>query len=360
VNKRKKLSKNIQTLSPALMEAGKIKIGRKGQTRKSSGGKEFQLPEKQDHFTITTLEKDDTQNFKKDTAIHKELGGDKLKRIPIMLLFDDIEGNFQSRFARYEGKTCVCSGDGEIAYEGDKEIECPCEKSAPDYKAKDKCKMNGTLSVMIRNVNKFGSCWKFRTTGFNSIQGLFSSLALIKNMTGGVLKGIDLDLVISPKTAVNPTTGKPVTIYVVGVEYAGTMQELKLAGIETLKLDSDQRKQLQLLESNPPNLLEDDDPPEDIVDEFYPENADGFEEAEDGAIVDTDSGEVMEETPNETTVIEDTFDNGSVDEAVDDKVKTSYKRIADPGYNDFDPVIPYPVETPPETPENNPPKLELF
>ena len=356
MTKKKELSKNILTLTPALMEAGKIKIGRKGETRKSKGGTDFQLPEKQDHFTITTLERDQTGNFKKDTEIHKELG-DKPKRIPIMLLFDDIEGNFQSRFARYDGKTCVCSGDGEIAYEGDKEIVCPCEKANPEYKAKDKCKMNGTLSAMIRNVNKFGSCWKFRTTGFNSIQGLFSSLALIKNMTGGVLKGIDLDLVISPKTAINPTNQKPVTIYVVGVEYAGTMQELKLAGVETLKLESKQQK--ELLQLTTPDLLEDDDSDEDIVDEFYPENADGFKEA-DGDIVDTQTGEVMEETLNEKTVIEDPIDNGSVDEAVDDKVKTSYKRIADPGYNDFDPVIPYPVETPPETPENNPPKLELF
>lgn len=300
MNNRKKLSKNILTLSPALIEAGKIKIGRKGQTKTSKGGTEFQLPEKSDHFTITTLERDDTGNFRKDTDIHRELG-DNPKRIPIMLLFDDIEGNFQSRFARYDGKSCVCSGDGETAYEGEKERECPCEKSEPGYKdAKTKCKMNGTLSVMIRNVNKFGSCWKFRTTGFNSIQGIFSSLALIKNMTGGVLKGIDLDLVISPKTAINPSTNTPVTIYVVGVEYAGTMQELKLAGIETLKLDSDQRKQLALLESNPPDLLENDDPPEDIVDEFYPENAEGFEN------VDTETGEVLEETPVEVTVIDET------------------------------------------------------
>ena len=296
----KELSKNIKTLQPGLIESGKIKIGRKGATRKTASGAEFQLPQKSDHFTITTLERDDTGNFKKDEVIHKLLKSDKPTRIPIMLLFDDVEKNFQSRFTQYQGKTCVCTGDGEVAIKDGKQIECSCEKSKPDYAGKDKCKMNGTLSVMIRDVKRFGSCWKFRTTGFNSIQGIYSSLFLIKKMTGGILSGIDLDLVMSPKTGVNPKDGSAVTVYVVGIEYNGSMAELKLAGVETLKLDATTRNELKQLESGEtPDLIEDDLTPDEIQEfneEFNPEQVEGYVEPEVNLDdVNHETGEVTEQ-----------------------------------------------------------------
>src|SRR4051812_12962875 len=42
----------VRNLRPGLPERGKIKIGVKGEVRKSKGGNEFQPPQKLDHFVI--------------------------------------------------------------------------------------------------------------------------------------------------------------------------------------------------------------------------------------------------------------------------------------------------------------------
>ena len=151
-NKRSPICKN---LIPGLTERGKIKIGCKGQSRKKSDGSgTYQLPQKLDHFIVTTLERNHDGNFVKDETIHKIIG-DKPKEIPVILMFDDIALNFQCRYACYNGKTLFCSGDGEFAdqlteQKTRKEVSCPCYRHEPTYTGKDKCKINGTLSVMIQ------------------------------------------------------------------------------------------------------------------------------------------------------------------------------------------------------------------
>jgi len=305
----KKQSRNLKTLSPALLEIGKIKIGRKGQTKKTASGSTFQMPEKLDYFLVTTLERDKSNNFEKDKEIHKIIG-EKPKRIPIMLLFNSIEGNFQSRFSRYNGKTCECSGDGETAICNGEEIECPCGKEDPEYTGKDKCKMNGTLSVMIRDAKKFGSCWKLRTTGFHSITNIYSSLLLIQSMTKGQLAGIYLELVLAEKTAVNPLTKKPVKIWVVGVEFDGSLEKLVTTANELKKIAPQEVGDQKLIEGEVPNLIDDEDfDAEDHIEEFYPEQAEGFVEE----VVDEETGEVTEQAVD----VQDTLDAGSIEEAVD-------------------------------------------
>ena len=44
-------------LNPRFAEVGKIKIGGKGETKKTSGGKDFQIPVRYDHFVVTTTER---------------------------------------------------------------------------------------------------------------------------------------------------------------------------------------------------------------------------------------------------------------------------------------------------------------
>ena len=105
-------------LRPTLPEFGKIKIGGKGETRKTSNGKEFQIPVKFDYFVITTLQRDETGNFIKDEVLHKALsekyGTEHFTRIPIRLLYNDPSMNFPSRLVCYKGKSAVCSGDGSV------------------------------------------------------------------------------------------------------------------------------------------------------------------------------------------------------------------------------------------------------
>jgi hypothetical protein len=307
-----KLSPMIKTFTPGLTELGKIKIGMKGEVRKAKSGNDYQLPQKLDHFIVTGLERDESGNFTRDEAIHKIIG-DKPKRIPITLLFDDIYLNFQSRYACYQGTTLFCTGDGEQANrKGQNEpIQCPCERSEPEYTpTKDRCKMNGVLSVIIRGTDTIGGVWKFRTTSFNTIQGITSSLYLIKRITGGPLSGLDLDLVIAPKTA-NAPDGSSQKIFVVGIEYTGGMEQLRDEGLRLVQATSSHRKQLALLEENAVNMIDvelEEENAEETVAEWYPENDPNYVEPEkptidlnDGEQLDTETGEVTEKPAEKKT-----------------------------------------------------------
>ena len=117
--------------------------------------------------------------------------------------------------------------------------------------------------------------WKFRTTSWNSVNSIMSSLKLIKAITGGVLAGIPLKLVLSPKTVTVPGTGQNMIIYVVSLEFPGTEQELAKIGYDIAKrraehkakmdqIEAEARKALEHLEETPEEMRE-------VQEEFYPE-----------------------------------------------------------------------------------------
>lgn len=232
----------IKNRPPVLPERGKIKIGRKGPKRKSSGGKEFSPPVKLDHFIITTMARDADDNFVPDVdlmqAIAEKTGQDakRLTRIPIRLLYNDPALNFVTRYAAYKGKTRFCSGDGEVGSRLGQDgsyasCPCTCERLDQDYNGKPKCKINGNLSVLIDGAAGIGGVHKFRTTSFNSVDGLAGSLQFISQITGGHLSNLPLDMVVSPKQVTAPN-GSQQTVHIVGLEYAGTMPELREAGYQ--------------------------------------------------------------------------------------------------------------------------------
>lgn len=283
--------RGIKNLAPGLVERGKIKIGNKGAKRTSSQGNNFQMPQKLDHFLITTTERGNDNNFLRDAQLHKLLG-DTPKEIPIVLIYDDIELNFQTRYAAYNGRTLWCSGDGETAQrakkaQGSDEINyepvaCPCPRQAPTYQGRDKCKINGTLSVMIRGAEAIGGVWKFRTTSYNSVVGIMSSLALIQRITGGPLAGIPLVMTINPKSVADPIKGNQQTIYVVGVEYRGGMEGLQEQGhnlllnrtTHGLRIEHIEEEARQLISYAPTSYASPDDVSDD-VEEFYPDALQG-------------------------------------------------------------------------------------
>jgi hypothetical protein len=273
----------IKNLMPGLTEKGKIKIGRK---KAPQDGKNYQLPEKLEHFVVTTLERDATNNFIRDESIHKLLG-DKPKRIPIQLLFNDIVLNLQSRYSCYSGKTLWCSGDGEFAFRqkpktNDRDqVGCPCYRSEPKFNGdnndgKGKCKINCTLSCIIEGAESVGGVWKFRTTGYNSYVGLLGSLILIHTKTGGFLCGLPLALTIQPKVATDPIDGKSLTIQVVGVEFDGSMQKLRDTTLKLAQQSAEFNQRMISVETEVRKMISVDsdlvDQAGDIVDEFAPEN----------------------------------------------------------------------------------------
>lgn len=283
----------IKNLCPGLMEMGKIKIGNKGAMRQSSGGASFQAPQKLDHFIITTNERGQDNNFVLDSTLHG-MFGESPKSIPVRLIYDDISLNFATRYICYYGKTVFCSGDGEEAQrlQSDKKTykarPCPCERQDPTFAGdvvngqvkagQGKCKINGILSVVIDGAQSVGGVWKFRTTSYNSVVGILSSLALISRITGGRLAGIPMNLTVSPKTVNDPISQKQQTIYVVGLQYAGTMDSLRETGYQIamdeakhgISMRRIEEDAMLMLTHNPTSGLGSDSV-DDVIGEFYPE-----------------------------------------------------------------------------------------
>lgn len=287
----------IVNIRPGLPERGHIKIGRRGEMRKGVSGNDFQLPVKLDHFLITTMERGPDKNFLPDTGLMRAIAertGEpetRLTKIPVRLLYDDVTLNFPTRYAAYLGATLWCSGDGanaqrrapdvnQIAYVG---RDCPCERIERGFKPKDKsdpaCKINGVLSVLIDGVAGVGGVWKFRTTSFNSTLGLLGALAYIRAVTGGKLANLPLVLSVSPKQVSTPD-GQPQTVYVVGLEFPGTVDQLRQAGYEIAMREKQTELRMDNIEAEARRLLASPDatpgfPGEDhdSLAEFYPAQA---------------------------------------------------------------------------------------
>lgn len=275
----------IKGLTPSLPERGKIKIGQKGAMRKSGGGKEFQPPQKLDHFVVTNMARGADGNFVRDDAIHGKLGA-KPVEIPVRLIYDDPTLNFPTRYACYQGRKLWCAGDGETArrltVDGkDREtVSCPCPRQDPAYTGADKCKMNGSLAVLIEGAPGVGGVWKFRTTSYNSIVGILSTMAFIRGVTGGPLGNIPLMLVVRPKQAADPS-GQAQTIYVVSLEYRGDIDDLREKGHQIaldratthVSIQHIEEEARRLLLGAPDNAPLPGDDAEEVAEEFYPEQA---------------------------------------------------------------------------------------
>lgn len=276
----------IRNLMPGLTERGKIKIGEKGRMVRSAKGTEFQPPQKLDHFRVTTLERGPDGNYLLDQEVH-QLYGEKPRVLPVRLLYNEIDLNFQSRYCAYKGKTLWCSGDGETAYRlransqtGEREaVKCPCIHQDPTFQGDPKCKINGTLSVIIDGVSRVGGVWKFRTTSYNSVVGIMSSLALMQSLTGGSLAGLPLQLTLNPKTAIVPTSGQTMQIWIVGLEFKGSVDQLQQISYERAKQNALHHAKMEQIEKSVRALITYDpstmgaDEVVEIVEEFYPEQA---------------------------------------------------------------------------------------
>ena len=275
----------IKNLTVGLPERGKIKIGIKGEMRKSARGNEFQPPQKLDHFVITTLQRDESGNFVKDRSAHEKYG-DKPVELPVRMIYDDPDLNFPTRYACYKGRTLWCSGDGESAQrlrddgKGHQTVSCTCERQDPNYKGPEKCKMNGKLSVLLEGLGGVGGVWALRTTSYNSIVGISSSLKFIRSITGGPMAGLPLRLTLRAKQVTDPD-GKQQTVYVAGVEFDGDIPALQQLGHQIaldratthLSIENIEAEARRLLLAAPESTPLAGDDNDDVVQEFYPDQA---------------------------------------------------------------------------------------
>jgi hypothetical protein len=290
----------IKNFIPRLAEIGKIKIGGKGEKRKSKGGKDYQLPVKFDHFVVTTMAKDNTDNFVQDKQL-MELIKDNPKEIEVILPYDDIDLNFLTSYAFYVGKKCVCRGDGvdaERTTKDGKVSKIKCDTNNCEYIQCEpaKCKPNGILSCILPKANKVGGVYKFRTTSWYSVQNIISSLIYISTKTNGIIAGITLKLYLTEQN-----TKSHGNVPVVNLMSCEGEQKLLENVVVEIKRRNDFNINIKQIESNAvkSGITNDNDDPEDIEDEFYNKNvATNSDKAKD---INVNKFETGVETKNTTT-----------------------------------------------------------
>ncbi len=184
-------------LTPPVL--GRISIGKVVE----KNGK--RLPEKDDQFTITS------QVQSRDGWLLHPLNNelrhskeDKLRNIPIRLLFNEPELNFRADYTLFDRQSGrpLCVGNGETCkrttQDGIQPLPCPSPDACPLAKG-GACKPYGRLNVIIGDEDSLGS-FVFRTTGFNSIRTLAARLHYFQAISGNRLACLPLELRLRGKS----------------------------------------------------------------------------------------------------------------------------------------------------------------
>lgn len=132
---------------------------------------------------------------------------------------------------------------------------------------------------MLPAANIVGGVYVFRTTSWNSIQNMYGAMEFVRLNTieaGGILTGIDFNLRLIPKT-VTPENKGNLDVFVVSLEYPGTLEELREIAYERAKHRALLSEKLARIEQDARRLIESQvqdsvEEAEDITGEFYPEN----------------------------------------------------------------------------------------
>lgn len=239
------VSEEIDTtddMSPALTEIGKIRIGKKEKGIYKEGpkkGQEYTRPTKLKHFKIFTLEKDnegwgipDAEMNKRICENCKDKKLENCKELDIYLCYDDHRMNMPRFYAYFTASQVVCIhliGNGPLArrtkIDGTKE-EVICNPKTCKFYQEKKCERYGYLSVILTASNRIGGSYVFRTKSWHTIRNIMSSMMYITARTGGILAGIPLKMRIMPLTVRPVGLGRNTRVYVVNIEYSGTMKQL--------------------------------------------------------------------------------------------------------------------------------------
>ena len=184
-------------LTPPIL--GRISIGKVIE----KNGK--RLPEKDDQFTITSqVHSKDGWLLHPLTDELRKGQDDKLRSIPVRLLFNEPELNFRADYTLFDRQSGrpLCIGNGEhckrVTQDGMQSLPCPSPDACPLAKG-GACKPYGRLNVLIGDDDPLGS-FVFRTTGFNSIRTLAARLQYFKAISGNRLACLPLELRLRGKS----------------------------------------------------------------------------------------------------------------------------------------------------------------
>ena len=213
------------TLTPPLL--GRISIGKVVERN----GK--RLPEKDDQFTITSqVQSRDGWLLHPLNDELRQSKEDKLRSIPVRLLFNEPELNFRADYTLFDRQSGrpLCVGNGETCkratQDGMQSLPCPSPDACPLAKG-GACKPYGRLNVLIGDDDPLGS-FVFRTTGFNSIRTLAARLHYFQAISGNRLACLPLELRLRGKST-RQSHGTPIFYVDITVRSGMSVEEALLA-----------------------------------------------------------------------------------------------------------------------------------
>lgn len=273
----------LSLLKPRICELGKIKIGGLGEARQSRSGGTYRAPVKLDHFILTTLSRGKDGDLEPDKDLMSGLApladpDGYLRQLPISLLSNEIEDIIQASWVLYEGKKLVARCEDGVNVErlldakGEKlatpKIE-PWREGAPGWK------LHTTFSCVISAQKaRWGGYYKLRTTSRITADQLYGSLVQLRALTGGILRGLPLQLVVRP-IMVSPD-GKPTTVYVVHCEMRGAdISDIQRLALERARFETENARAVQAAQAEYRALLTapsdmDDIEEAEVGQEFHP------------------------------------------------------------------------------------------
>jgi hypothetical protein len=289
-------------LKPRLVQIGCIKIGCKGEERAGKNGSTWRMPQKLDHFLLTTMNRGPKGDLMLDQALMGQLAGDgfadadgKIRRLPVQVLSNDPGDVMQASYCWYGTRSIGARSDGSTLtwlrghgpQDWGKLLPEPIEEpwlpemvekrdGAGNLMFKLHCNFN---CVLASKGSRFGGVHRFRTTSRISADQLYGGLMHIAQLTNGILMGLPLQLVVRPMQ-VNPVINgqsRPSTVYVVHLEIVGDdLQKIQEAALRQAKWQLEARTDTNRALIEYKALLRDpgfESPEEqaDIAAEFHPQ-----------------------------------------------------------------------------------------
>ncbi len=267
-------------LTARLTEVGKIKLGGLGEEKTGRSGEKYRMPVKYDHFVITGLHRDADGRLIADGEVSESLRehadpDGKIRRLPVTLLSNDIDEVMSARYVAYAGKIKIAESDGLVLCEytdgpgGPRLPEPRRVPHTPEALARWRgMKLAVTLNVMIDAPGaRWGGVYKLRSTSQITANQLYGSLKLLQRLTGGILRGLPLQLVVRPM-AVAPD-GQPTTVYVCHIELAGVQREkAREIALQQIRYELANIREAKALELQYRQLLAHEELDEDELQEF--------------------------------------------------------------------------------------------
>ena len=180
---------------------GRISIGRVVERN----GK--RLPEKDDQFTLTTQvqTREGWTLHPLDEQLRRASDGQKLRSIPVRMLFNDPDLNLRADYSLFDRTTGRprCVGNGESCRRmGEGGVErLPCPGSDACAFAIGDCKAYARLNVLIGDGEDDAmGTFVLRTTSFNTIRTLAARLQYFSAVSGGRLSCMPLELKLRGKS----------------------------------------------------------------------------------------------------------------------------------------------------------------